>query len=139
VAVDSSCYLPRRKWFRRLASLVRPGGSIFIIDCFLGRIEYEEPFNRYWLTRIGSIDEYLAAAQDAGLRAGSVEDISHYTQHFWTTTLALIQAESRERDLSPVQIAGREASRRAHALVRQGFADGGLRYALMSFTKDGGS
>jgi tocopherol O-methyltransferase len=139
VAVDSSCYQPRGEWFRRLASLVRPGGCVFIIDCFLGRIEYEEPFNRYWRTRIGTIDDYLAAARGAGLRAGPVEDISHHTKHFWTTTLALIDAETQESDLSPAQMAQREASRRAHALVRQGLADGGLSYVLMSFAKDGGA
>jgi cyclopropane fatty-acyl-phospholipid synthase-like methyltransferase len=135
VAVDSSCYLPRKKLFRRLASLVRPGGTVFIIDCFLGRIEYQEPFDRHWHTRIGTIDEYLAAAREAGLQAGSVEDISRHTLHFWTTTLALIQAEMQESDIGPVEMARREASRGAHALVRQGFADGGLRYALMSFSK----
>jgi tocopherol O-methyltransferase len=136
VAVDSSCYLDRGRWFRRLASLLRPGGRVFIMDCFLGRTEYEEPFNHHWLTRIGSIDEYSATATEAGLQAGPVEDISHLTQHFWTTTLALIQAEMQEGEVSPDQAAQREASRRAHALVRQGLADGGLRYALMSFAKD---
>ena len=35
VAVDSSGYLPRRDWLSRTASLFRPGGSVFIIDCFL--------------------------------------------------------------------------------------------------------
>jgi tocopherol O-methyltransferase len=135
VAVDSSCYLHRGKWFRRLASLLRPGGRVFIMDCFLGRIEYERPFNRHWLTRIGTIDEYLAAAGEAGLQVGPVEDISHLTQHFWTTTLALIQVETQDGEVGPDRAAQREASRGAHALVRQGLADGGLRYALMSFSK----
>ena len=135
VAVDSSCYLHRGRWFRRLASLLRPGGRVFIMDCFLARIEYEESFNRHWLTRIGTIDEYVAAAGEANLQAGPVEDISHFTQHFWTTTLALIQVEMQDGEISPDRLAQREASRRAHALVRQGLADGGLKYALMSFSK----
>jgi tocopherol O-methyltransferase len=137
VAVDSSCYLPRKPWFLRLAALLRPGGRAFIADCFLGRVEYAEPFDRYWHTRIGTIDEYLTAASEARLRAASVEDISHRTVHFWTTTLALIRAEVQGRQLDPTELARCEASLRAHSLVRQGLASNGLRYCLMSFSKDG--
>src|SRR5262249_35789582 len=136
VAVDSSGYLPRKEWFRRLASLLRSGGRVFIIYCFLGQPGCEELFNRYWHTRIGIIDEYFAAAQQAGLRATSLEDISHRTEHFWTTTLAFMQAEARENKLSYDAATRREASIRAHSLVRRGLADGSLRYALMSFCKD---
>ena len=66
VAVDSSGYLPRKGWFRRLASLLRPGGSVFIIDCFLERPEYADLFNSHWHTRIGTIEEYFAAARSRG-------------------------------------------------------------------------
>jgi tocopherol O-methyltransferase len=135
VAVDSSCHLIRREWFARLASLLRPGGRVHIADCFLGRPEYEGPFNSHWHTRIGTIAEYLAAARDAGLRLESVQDISRRTEHFWTTTVALMEAEAREKLLGPAEIARREASMRAHNLVRQGLVDEGLKYALMSFSK----
>lgn len=135
VAVDSSCYLPRREWFRRLALLLRPGGHVFITDCFLAHSEYEEPFNRYWQTRIGTVGEYLAAAREAGLRATSVEDISHRTEQFWTTTLALIKAEAQEGKASPAEAVRHEASLCAHAMMRQGLANESLRYALLSFVK----
>jgi tocopherol O-methyltransferase len=136
VAVDSSCHLSRKEWFRRLSSLLRPRGHAFIIDCFLARSEYEEPFNRYWQTRIGTIDEYFASARESGLRRELVEDISHRTGHFWTTTLALMQAEARERGANHAEAARLELSIRAHNLVRNGLTEGGLRYALMSFSKD---
>jgi tocopherol O-methyltransferase len=135
VAVDSSCYLLRKKWFQRLARLLRPGGRVFIMDCFLGRPQYQEQFNRYWRTRIGTVDEYLAAAAQAGLAAESVDDISHRTRHFWTTTLALIRAEAKDVQLSATKAIGYDASLRAHALVRQGLSDQGLRYVLISFRK----
>jgi tocopherol O-methyltransferase len=137
VAVDSSGYLPRGPWLQRIASLLRPGGRAFLIDCFLGRPEYEEPFNRYWHTRIGTVEEYLMAAQNAGLRVDGVDDITRRTEHFWTTTIALIEAESRVKRLSSAEAAYRGASVRAHSLVRQGLADQGLRYALMSLCKNG--
>jgi len=140
VAVDSSCYLPRKRWFRRLALLLRPGGHVFIIDCFLVRPEYEGPFNQYWHTRIGTMDEYLIAARESGFRLVSVDDVSHRIVHFWTTTIALIQTESRDRELGavePVEVARIQASLRAHAFVREGLANNGLRYCLMSFSKSG--
>ncbi len=136
VAVDSSGYLERGPWLARTASLLRSPGRVFIIDCFLARPEYEEPFNSYWHTRIGTMAEYLAAAREAGLRVESVQDISRRTEHFWTTTLALMEAETREKSLAPKEIARHQASVRAHTLVRQGLADKGLCYALMSFCKD---
>jgi tocopherol O-methyltransferase len=135
VAVDSSCYLPRKKWFRRLATLLRPRGRVFVMDCFLGRPEYREQFNRYWRTQIGTIEEYLAAAAQAGLEAESVEDISSRTKHFWTTTLALIRAEVKDIQLSATDAIRNNASFRAHSLVRQGLSDRGLRYALISFRR----
>jgi cyclopropane fatty-acyl-phospholipid synthase-like methyltransferase len=136
VAVDSSGYLERGPWLKRTATLLRSRGRVFIIDCFLARPEYEEPFNSYWRTRIGTIEEYLTAAREAGLRIESVHDISRRTEHFWTTTVALMEAEAREKTPDPTEIARREASVRAHTLVRQGLVDEGLRYALMSFSKE---
>jgi cyclopropane fatty-acyl-phospholipid synthase-like methyltransferase len=135
VAIDSSGYLDRNAWFRRLASLLRPGGRVFIIDCFLGRPEYEDPFNLYWHTSVGTIDEYLTAAREAGLRSDLIDDISHRTEHFWTTTLALIKAEAQESKLNNADKLRHEASLGMHALVRQGLSDGGLSYALMSFSR----
>jgi tocopherol O-methyltransferase len=135
VALDSSCYLVRKTWFQRLASLLRPGGRVFIMDCFLGRPQYQEQFNRYWRTRIGTVEEYVAAAAQAGLAQESVHDISHRTRHFWTTTLALIRAEAGDIHSRASNAIGHDASLRAHALVRQGLSDQGLRYVLISFRK----
>jgi tocopherol O-methyltransferase len=135
VAVDSSGYLHRRKWFRRVASLLRPGGHLFIIDCFVERHEYEKPFNHHWHTRVGSLAEYLSAAEEVGLRQEAIEDISHRTEHFWTTTLDLIRMEAQKPGLSPGEALRHEASLRAHTLVRQGLQDEGLRYAVLSFSR----
>ncbi len=136
VAVDSSGYLPRRDWLNRMCSLLRPGGSLFIIDCFLEDLKYADLFNSHWHTRIGTLDEYFAAAHDSGLRAGTIVDVTDRTVHFWTTTLALIDAESATAEGAA---AGRHAaSFKAHRLVRDGLSDGGLRYAMLSFSKSAG-
>ncbi len=135
VAVDSSGYLPRKDWFRRLALLLRPRGSIYIIDCFLCQTRYAELFNRHWHTRIGTIEEYLDAAREAGLSAGPIIDVTDRTTHFWTTTLALIEAESKDDPSSDPTAFRHTQSFKAHSMVRDGSADGGLRYALLSFSK----
>ena len=115
VAVDSSGYLPRKDWFRRLALLLRPRGSIYIIDCFLCQTRYAELFNRHWHTRIGTIEEYLDAAREAGLSAGPIIDVTDRTTHFWTTTLALIEAEFERRPFK------RSYGVPAHAVIQSPF------------------
>jgi cyclopropane fatty-acyl-phospholipid synthase-like methyltransferase len=134
VAVDSSGYLPRREWFGRLSALLRPAGRVFLVDCFLEGPKFQESFDRYWHTQIGSLSEYLTEAERAGLASDSIEDISPRTAHFWTTTQALIRAEAQERSCSP-QDQQSVVSLRAHKDVLQGLTDGGLRYALLSFRK----
>jgi tocopherol O-methyltransferase len=136
VAVDSSGYLPRSDWLNRMASLLRPGGSLFIIDCFLEDAKYADLFNSHWHTNIGTLDEYFAAARDSGLKTGSVVDVTDRTVHFWTTTLALIEAESATAEGAAASRYA--ASSKAHRHVRDGLSDGGLRYAMLSFSKDAG-
>jgi SAM-dependent methyltransferase len=151
VAVDSCCHIPRQALFARLAKLLRPGGRLFVTDCFLVRPEYEELFNRHWHVRIGTMEEYRTVARQAGLREESIEEISPRVEYFWAMTHALIQAEAQSKQLTPthapIQVEKQgnhlpplEAAKltealQAHALVRQGLNDGGYRYALMSFRK----
>lgn len=136
VAVDSCCHIPRQALFERLARLLRPGGRLFLTDCFLVGAEYEDLFNRHWHVRIGTIEEYLSSARGAGLREESVAEISHRVEYFWEMTLALIRAEAQGRKLTPPEAAKFTEALQTHALVRQGLARRGYRYALMSFSKD---
>lgn len=136
LALDSSDTFPRAPWFRRVAALLRPRGQVFIYDCFLERLEYAEPINRHWCAQIGTLDEYFAAAGDAGLRPELLEDVSSRTREFWTLTIALAQAEKRDEVLNSWEYARLEESLNVHRLVRRGLYDGGLRYALLSFVKD---
>ena len=136
VAVDASGYLPRRNWLNRMASLLRPGGSVFIIDCFLEEPKYAGLFNSHWHTSIGTLDEYFAGARESGLKRASVVDVTDRTVHFWTTTLALIDAETASADDGARSRYA--ASFKAHRLVRDGLCDGGLRYAMLGFTKSAG-
>jgi SAM-dependent methyltransferase len=137
-AIDSANSFPRRPWFRRLAGLLRPGGQVFIFDCLVERPEYREPIDRHWCAQVGTMDEYLAAADEAGFTPKMVEDVSIRVADFWTTTVALIKAEMKERTLDPAERVRLDESLRVHALVRQGCFDRGLTYALMSFVRTSG-
>jgi cyclopropane fatty-acyl-phospholipid synthase-like methyltransferase len=136
VALDSSDTFPRAPWFRRLAGLLRPHGRVFIYDCFLERPDYAGPIDRHWCSQIGTLQEYLTAAQEAGFRPDLFEDVSHRTRDFWTLTMALAEAEAREKVLTPFELARHGESLQVHGLMRKGLAEGSLRYALLSFVKE---
>lgn len=135
VAMDSCCHMPRGALFQRLAALVRPGGHVFVTGCFLVRPEYEDLFNRHWHVRIGTLEEYLTAAKEAGLREESVTDLSLGVEPFWALTFALIQAEAQAERLNSSEAAKVADALQAHALVQEGLAKGGYRYACSVFPK----
>ncbi len=135
VAIDSTSSFPRGPWFRRLASLLRPGGHVFIFDCFLGRPEYAEPFNRHWCSQIGTIEEYVVAAREARFAVDTIEDVSVRAIHFWTRTLALLRLEAQCRRLPPLYRRKLDESLCIHSLVHHGLLDGGLRHMLISFLR----
>jgi cyclopropane fatty-acyl-phospholipid synthase-like methyltransferase len=136
MALDSSDSFPRAPWFLRLATLLRPHGRVFIYDCFLVRPEYAAPIDHHWCSQIGTLDEYLEAARAAGFQQDSFQDVSHRARDFWTLTIALHQAEAQAGELASFDRARMDESLEVHALMRKGLAEGGLRYALISFRKD---
>lgn len=131
VAVESSCYLPRREWFRKVYSLLKPGGLVAIADCFLGRPELAGPFDRYWRTSIGTVDEYLRSAAAEGLELELHQDISSRAVNFWTLTLDLLSREREQARRSGHGGTGRTESQREHLRLQQALLDGGLHYGLM--------
>jgi len=83
VAIESSCYLDRDVWFKHLAQKVRSEGHVFIADCFAISEEIREPFDSYWLTRIGTLNEYEHAFQAAGFNLEGLFDLTSRTARFW--------------------------------------------------------
>jgi len=135
IAIDSSCHLDRPAWFRRVAGLLRKGGHLFLADCFVEQEAYRAPFDRYWCARIGAVEEYLAAAQTAGLIFERRDDVSQLVANFWGTTMALIHLEAQGAQASDAESLKWRESLRVHSLMREGLLDGGLRHLMMSFAK----
>ncbi|MDC0712051.1 methyltransferase domain-containing protein [Stigmatella sp. ncwal1] len=131
VAVESSCYLPRQAWFHQVHRLLRPGGTLLLVDCFLGRPELAAPFNRYWHTRLGTTDEYLRAASLAGLELELYQDLAYRTVNFWTLTMDLLAREQEAQPSRGSRVTPRSVSQREHLRLQQGLLDGGLQYAMM--------
>ena len=136
IALDSSCHMPRKALFARLASLLRPGGRVFITDCFFKDSKYEELFNHHWHAPIGTYEEYRTAAQEAGFQEDMVNDLSKNTERFWALTSMLVKTEATQEDPSPSTAAKSNESFRVHTLVREGLLNGDLGYALLSFSKN---
>jgi tocopherol O-methyltransferase len=136
IAIESSSLFPRRPWFRCLAKVLRSGGRVFISDSFLEGSAYEEPFNRHWCGRIGTIDDYVDAAREYHFRLQAFEDVSDQVATFWATTLALIRAEERENHAEQSRSPTIGESLHVHDVMRRGLLDGGLRHALITFFRE---
>lgn len=83
VVIESSCYLDRGKWFRHLSEKIAPGGYVFIADCLGLDEEVFQPFNEYWLTNLGTPEEYRVTSEKAGFELLDFQDISNDTSRFW--------------------------------------------------------
>lgn len=135
MSLDSSCYLNRNAWFRRVAQQLHRGGRLFLADCFVEQESYRTPFDRYWCAQIGVVEEYLAAAQAAGLVVERRDDVSQLVANFWGTTMALIRLEARDAQVRDAESPKWRESLRVHSLMREGLLDGGLLHMMLSFSK----
>ena len=134
IAIDSSSSFPRAPWFRRLATVLCPGGRVLIADCFLEDRKYEQAFNAHWCAQIGTLSEYLHAAQTAGFSQEAIQDVSVQARQFWSLSLSLMRHEETARNPDASSSARLKVSRQMHRLVREGLASGGLRHLLLSFS-----
>jgi tocopherol O-methyltransferase len=135
VAIDSSSSFSRWAWFRRLASVLRPGGYALVADCFLEQDGYKDAFDRHWRAQIGTIGEYIAAAEAAGMRCELTADISARTVQFWSMTLEMMRRELATGKLEDPEVSKIKESIAVHMMLRRGLIEGGFHYALMSFSK----
>lgn len=126
LCVEASCYFDRAAWLSCMRRVLRPGARVFLIDCFVGRDDVAADFDAYWLTRIGTLSSYEAAAAGNGFAVDDVAELNERCRRFWQWSLAYTEELSRAADATERQRLTR--SREQHARLRDTFADGGIRY-----------
>jgi SAM-dependent methyltransferase len=127
LSFGATTYFDRDAYFGELARVVRPGGSVFIEDTFLGRAELAAPFDAYWTSHIGWPRQYEEAAARHGFSTVAIEDVSRDASGFWRLSVAY----TRMLD----DAAARMESIEWQSQIHQAYLDGGLRNLLLAFRR----
>jgi cyclopropane fatty-acyl-phospholipid synthase-like methyltransferase len=135
VAIESSCHMPRRPLFRRLASLLRPGGRVFIEDYFTNKQEITDLFHRHWESPLGSLEEYREAGEEAGLQLDSVDALTEKLAPYWSLSAALLKAEVKGRTLTPAEQEKQVRSLAVHTAVGRSMWNYDIEALALSFRK----
>jgi cyclopropane fatty-acyl-phospholipid synthase-like methyltransferase len=135
VAIESSCHMPRRLLFRRLASLVRPGGRIFINDYFTNKQEITDLFHRHWEAPLGSSEEYCKAGEEVGLQLESVEDLTEALAPYWNLSAEFLKAEVKGRILTSTEQEKQVRSLAVHTTVGRSMWNRDIEALALSFRK----
>ncbi|MEU8569384.1 methyltransferase domain-containing protein [Streptomyces pathocidini] len=88
VAVESSGYMDRERLFAVMAKALKPGGWFGLEEHFLCGSEWAEFIDDYYKTRLGTLPEYLAAAEAAGFELVVNEDVTDRVAEFWVQSMA---------------------------------------------------
>ncbi|MEV0410590.1 methyltransferase domain-containing protein [Streptomyces sp. NPDC050448] len=92
-ANESSGYMDRERLFQVVAKSLKPGGWFGIQEHFICRPEWTEFIDGYYKTRLGTLTEYLTAAEAAGFELEQDEDVTDRVAEFWVQSMAWNTAE----------------------------------------------
>jgi SAM-dependent methyltransferase len=137
VAVESSCYLPRERLFRRIAAVLEPGGVFGIEDIFLARPAWGPLFDAYWKTAIGTVAQYRQAARDAGLSLEQDTDVTEVTGDFWRYSVAWARARLATPGISAAERERLLCSIEGHDRFSRGWRAGAYQARILRFRKRG--
>lgn len=96
VAIESLCYLPRRRWFEHISGLLREDAVVCVEDSFVVDRAWAAPFDAYWRTAVGSLSEYEGAAREAGFELDRDVDITSEVAEFWRQSAVYNELLRRE-------------------------------------------
>ncbi|MFI6689420.1 SAM-dependent methyltransferase [Streptomyces sp. NPDC050485] len=92
-ANESSGYMDRERLFQVVANSLEPGGWFGIQEHFIRRPDWTEFIDGYYKTRLGTLGEYLHAAESAGFALERDEDVTDRVAEFWVQSMAWNTAE----------------------------------------------
>ncbi|MCP3817759.1 methyltransferase domain-containing protein [Streptomyces sp. A3M-1-3] len=104
-ANESTGYMDRERLFKVVARALRPGGWFGIQEHFICRPEWTEFIDGYYKTRLGTLPEYIAAAEAAGFELEQDEDVTDRVAEFWVQSMAWNTAELDRVEASGVRSA----------------------------------
>jgi tocopherol O-methyltransferase len=137
LAVESLCHMNRSEVFEMLGRAVRPGGLLCIQDVFLGDEAWRIPFDSYWKTNIGTLEDYLYDAERAGFVVDSHVDVTRPTTTFWMQSMALLEEEARDAEQHGRSIESTLSSLRWHARFLQAWRERGIEARIIRFVRKG--
>jgi tocopherol O-methyltransferase len=77
LAVESACYMDRKRLFANAKLLLRPGATFQVFDWEIARTSARAArIDAHWMTRMGSPDEYREAARESGFELVEELDFS---------------------------------------------------------------
>jgi tocopherol O-methyltransferase len=92
-ANESSGYMDRWRLFEVVARALKPGGWFGIQEHFVCRPEWTGFIDGYYKTRLGTVTEYVRAAEAAGFALEQNEDVTDRVAEFWVQSMAWNTAE----------------------------------------------
>lgn len=134
IAIESSCYFDRARWFAELAKAMAPGAEVHVVDCFVADAEVAPRFDGYWKTRIGSRRRYEVLARYAGFEPVRTELLNDAVDGFWS----LSRAWGERMLAGTTSAAERERLRRSvdeHAWLQGAIRSRAIEYAYASYRR----
>ncbi len=134
VAIESSGYFDRPRWFQRLARVLRPGASVCIEEVFLTRPHGADVWAEYFYTKPATVLDYVKAAKAAGFELADDVDATAETAPFWEESAAWTKAMLDTDDsLSPVDRRQLRISLLANQALGAEWQAGGVRLGFLRF------
>ncbi|CCH32303.1 methyltransferase domain-containing protein [Actinosynnema sp. NPDC047251] len=134
VAIESSGYFHRARWFERLARVLRPGGNVCVEEVFLTRPHGADVWAEYFYTRPATVLDYAQAARSAGFELVDEVDATSETLPFWEESTAWTKAVlDSDSSLSAVDRRQLRISLMANQALGAEWRAGGLRLGFLRF------
>ncbi len=130
-------YFDRPLWFERLLELLRPGAHVCIEDTLFIDRAMAVPFNEYWLSNMGTRDDYISAARASGFELVRLDDVTGEATGFWRLSLAYSRMLLETSALTDEEIRERQRSIEWQTRFHDAYANGGVENLLLMFRKQG--
>lgn len=132
-----SHYKDKEMFFLKAASLLKPGGTLALIDWFKKENlseeegdEYVSPIEKGMLVELRTMDNYISILESQGLKILNSENLNKNTSKTWDLSLSIIKDKTFWR-LALEQGAELVNFLKSFQAMKKGFASGNFVYGLI--------